>query len=142
MLDALAGYLTLAERLSVNPASFSTAWNFGPDDNVEWPASRIADVAAARFGRGSWQAAAREVALEVPTLLLCSDQARRWLGWRPRLSTREAVEWAIDGYRALLDEGGTDWLREQIAAFAALDRVPRETSAAALVRPERRHAFA
>ena len=142
VLDALAGYLTLAERLAVNPASFSTAWNFGPDDNVEWPAARIADVAAARFGRGSWQAAARELALEVPTLLLCSDQARRWLGWRPLLSTREAVEWAIDGYRALLDESGTDWLREQIAAFAALDRVPRETAAAALARPERRHAFA
>ena len=26
VLDALAGYLTLAERLAVNPASFSTAW--------------------------------------------------------------------------------------------------------------------
>ena len=35
VLDALAGYLLLAERLAANPASFSTAWNFGPDEDEE-----------------------------------------------------------------------------------------------------------
>ena len=35
VLDALAGYLLLAERLAANPASFSTAWNFGPDEDDE-----------------------------------------------------------------------------------------------------------
>ncbi len=142
VLDALAGYLGLAERLAVNPASFSTAWNFGPEENLEWPAARIADVAAARFGSGSWQAAARELALEVPTLQLSSDQARRWLAWRPRLSTREAVEWAIDGYRALLCEGDTGWLTGQIAAYEALDRVPRRAGAVAAAGAGRHHAFA
>ena len=35
-------------------------------------------------------------------LLLSSEQARRWLGWRPRLATEQSVIWAVDGYRALL----------------------------------------
>jgi CDP-glucose 4,6-dehydratase len=142
VLDALAGYLTLAEKLAVNPASFSTAWNFGPDEEAGWTAARIADVAAARFGAGSWRAGARELAIEVPTLLLSSDQAKRWLGWRPRLATQEAVEWTIDGYRRLLGEGDAGWLVEQIRAYAADDRVPRPSGTIALPRPERRHAYA
>jgi CDP-glucose 4,6-dehydratase len=142
VLDALAGYLTLAEKLAVNPASFSTAWNFGPDEEAGWTAARIAEVAAARFGAGSWRAAPRELAIEVPTLLLSSEQAKRWLGWRPRLATQEAVEWAIDGYRRLLCAGDAGWLVEQIGAYAADDRVPRPAGALALPRPERRHAYA
>ena len=58
-----------------------------------------------RFGGGSWRAAASDLAIEVPMLLLSSDQAHRWLGWRPRLATEEAVAWAVDGYRALLRAG-------------------------------------
>jgi CDP-glucose 4,6-dehydratase len=83
VLDALAGYLLLAERLAGNPASFSTAWNFGPDEEVAWTARRVAEVAAERFGGGCWRAGGTELAVEVPTLLLSSEQARRWLGWRP-----------------------------------------------------------
>ena len=51
VLDALAGYLLLAERLAANPASFSTAWNFGPDEDESWTAARIAEVAAAAVRR-------------------------------------------------------------------------------------------
>ena len=142
VLDALAGYLGLAERLAVNPASFSTAWNFGPEDLEGWTAAEIADVAAERFGGGRWRAAACPPAIEVPTLLLNAEQARRWLGWRPRLSTRQAVEWAVDGYRALLREGDTAWLGAQIRAYETADRVPRLPADAPPARAERRHAFA
>jgi CDP-glucose 4,6-dehydratase len=142
VLDALAGYLALAERLAANPASFSTAWNFGPDEDVGWTAARIADVAAERFGGGSWRSAASDLAVEVPTLLLSSEQARRWLGWRTRLTTEQAVGWAIDGYRALLREHDTSWLTDQIRSFAATDRVPRPVVLAPPARPERLHAYA
>ncbi len=142
VLDALSGYLVLAERLAANPASFSTAWNFGPDDNVEWTAARIADLAAERFGGGAWRPAASDLGIEVPTLLLSSEQARRWLGWRTRLSTERAVEWAIAGYRALLRDHDTSWLIEQIQAFSALDRVPQPAALTPRARPERLYACA
>lgn len=121
VLDALAGYLVLAERLAGNASSFSTAWNFGPSQEASWTAAQVADAAAERFGCGAWRAAADDPGIEVPTLLLSSEQARRWLGWQPRLDTAEAVAWAVDGYRALLRDGGIDWLVEQIHAFAALE---------------------
>lgn len=140
VLDALAGYLLLAERLVANPASFSTAWNFGPDEDVVWTARQIAEAAAERFGGGRWRVGERDLAVEVPTLLLSSEQARRWLGWRPRLATEEAVHWAVDGYRALLRERDATWLLDQIRTYGALDRVPRR--AESQPRRERLHAYA
>jgi CDP-glucose 4,6-dehydratase len=121
VLDALAGYLLLAERLSASPASFATAWNFGPEEaTAGWTTARVAEAVADRFGRGEWRAAASDVSVEVPTLLLSSEQAQRWLPWRPRLSTEEAVAWAVDGYRQLLRERGTGWLVDQIHRFEDL----------------------
>lgn len=117
VLDALAGYLLLAERLAANPASFSTAWNFGPAQDSCWTAAQVADLAAERYGAGEWRAAASDLTIEVPTLLLASGQAQRWLGWHPRLATEDAVAWSVDGYRSLLKHGNTHWLTAQIHAF-------------------------
>lgn len=142
VLDALAGYLMLAERLAVNPASFSTAWNFGPDQDTCWTAAQVAEAAADRFGAGSWRAAASDLAIEVPLLLLSSDQAQRWLGWRPRLTTEDAVGWAVDGYHALLRQGGTRWLVDQIHAFGAIEPGHARTGYPLPARPEQLHAYA
>ena len=142
VLDALAGYLELAERLHEEPATFSTAWNFGPDAYAVWTAARVADAAVRRFGAGSWQAAETGIPIEVPTLMLSSERAQRRLGWRPRLGTAEAVAWTVDGYRELLREGSCDWLARQIQAFAAL-AAPMTPSSAPAARPgEPAHAVA
>ncbi|MFO1075241.1 MAG: CDP-glucose 4,6-dehydratase [Geminicoccaceae bacterium] len=124
VLDALAGYLELAERLYHEPAACSTAWNFGPDAYAIWTAARVADAAVKRFGTGSWQAAGTGIPIEVPTLMLSSERAQRRLGWRPRLGTAEAVAWAVDGYRELLREASCAWLVRQIHAFEELAAPP------------------
>jgi CDP-glucose 4,6-dehydratase len=121
VLDALSGYLLLAERLCAEPGAHATAWNFGPEPDATWTAARVADAAAARFGAGSgWRSAdAATPGVEVPTLLLSSERARRRLGWQPRLTTAEAVAWTVDGYRELLlRHGGCGWLTRQIQTFA------------------------
>lgn len=142
VLDALAGYLVLAQRLAVNPASFSTAWNFGPSQDAVWTAAQVADAAVEHFGDGAWQAVASDSSIEVPMLLLSSDQAHRWLGWQPRLQTEDAVAWAVDGYRALLQQGDTRWLVRQIHAFEALGPSHAPAAAISSVRPGLAHAYA
>jgi CDP-glucose 4,6-dehydratase len=140
VLDALSGYLLLAERLASESAAHAMAWNFGPDQDPSWTAGRIADTAAERFGRGEWRRAAGDLGPEVPTLLLSSERARRRLGWQPRLATEDAVAWAVDGYRALLAGGGASWLTRQIRAYEGLASpalLPLD-----LLRSERRHAYA
>lgn len=120
VLDALSGYLQLAERLHRQPAAFSAAWNFGPESGVSWTAAEVANAAADRFGGGVWQVAGDVPTIEVPTLLLSSERAQRRLGWRPRLRTADAVAWTVDGYRELLRHGSTEWLIGQIHAYEAL----------------------
>ena len=142
VLDALAGYLVLAQRLAANPASFSTAWNFGPSQDAVWTAAQVADAAVERFGAGAWHAVASDVAIEVPMLLLSSEQAHRWLGWHPRLATEDAVAWAVDGYRALLQQGDTRWLVRQIHDFEALAPSHAQAATIASVRPGLAHAYA
>jgi CDP-glucose 4,6-dehydratase len=120
VLDALSGYLLLAERLWDDPAPHAGAWNFGPDQDLCWTAAEVAEAAAERLGAGIWRLAEGAVPIEVPTLLLSSEQAQRRLGWRPRLATADAVAWTVDSYRELLLKGETGWLADQIEAFEAL----------------------
>ncbi len=48
VLEPLAGYLTLAERLYDEPSAFAEGWNFGPSEEdarpVSWVASRIGEA--------------------------------------------------------------------------------------------------
>jgi CDP-glucose 4,6-dehydratase len=121
VLDALSGYLLLAERLATTPSAYSSTWNFGPAGGASWTAADVAQAAAARFGAGIWRWAADATTVEVPTLLLSSDKACQRLGWQPRLDTATAVAWTVDGYRALLRGTAIDWLPEQIRAFMTLE---------------------
>ncbi|MFN0314716.1 MAG: CDP-glucose 4,6-dehydratase [Burkholderiales bacterium] len=100
VLDALSGYLVLAEKLCGDAKSYGQAWNFGPDTHSE---QTVAQMVGA-FSR-LWDRPVRHEILSTPqphesaTLRLDSDRARRQLGWRPQLSTDEALAWTVEWYR-------------------------------------------
>ena len=103
VLDCLAGYLRLAERLLAeadNPA-WCSAWNFGPEAGDVWPVGRLADSFCAAWGQeAGWRDALEPGAPpETGFLSLCIDKAGRDLGWRPRWSTAEAVDRAAAWYK-------------------------------------------
>src|SRR5215217_3911738 len=87
VLDPLAGYLRLAERLAES-ADYADAWNFGPAgaDTVRWVVDRV---------RERWPLAVQVSpagdAVEAPALRLDAAKARERLGWEPRLATSEAL---------------------------------------------------
>ena len=103
VLEPLSGYLTLAARLlGDNGASFADAWNFGPEPqaflNVERLARTLCDA---------WGAGAPPLRLgvgggphEAGMLTLDSSKAHAALGWRPRLSSDEAIRLTAQWYRA------------------------------------------
>jgi len=102
VLDSLGGYLRLAELLWSDPASFSTAWNFGPVQNdvrsVRWVAQRFTELWPADF---SWQVDPAPQPNEAQILSLDSSRARIKLAWRPRLDPEGALRWALDWYCAV-----------------------------------------
>ncbi|GBD43049.1 CDP-glucose 4,6-dehydratase [bacterium HR40] len=114
VLDALYGYLLLAQEAARDPHGFSGAWNFGPDD-AGWTVAELAERFLAAWGGGRWQPAPPRPGLELPVQGLCARKAREKLGWQPLLGLARAVAWTVEGYRALLAGDDDGWLDRQIA---------------------------
>lgn len=141
VLDALSGYLRLAQALVLDPVRFAGAWNFGPEPGSEWTVAELAAAVSRRLGAGPWQIEAVPPAVDAPLQRLSIERAKKRLGWRPLLSTAEAVEWTVDGYRQLLEAGRADWLTDQIRRYGDRlgGREPRPFSAPAELELEVRH---
>jgi CDP-glucose 4,6-dehydratase len=135
VLEPIAGYLLLAEKLLARDESFADAWNFGPWDDDAWPVERIATTMARRWGGGAtWFRDGHQSIHEAGLLKLDSSKARAELGWQPRLRLDIALEWLVDWYRAW--QGGTDmqsFTLKQIAEYAqaGAPSLPEEASEAA-----------
>jgi CDP-glucose 4,6-dehydratase len=120
VLEPLAGYLLLAERLWRGDAQ--EAWNFGPPPDDVQPVSFIVDrlFAAENAGR-TWRLAEGHQPHEANFLSLDASKARAMLGWRPRLPLPQALDWTYDWYTR--QAGGEDARQltvEQIARYTAL----------------------
>ena len=122
VLDALAGYLALAERLSDQPARYGQAWNFGPGRHGEWSVGRVADRVCRQLG-GSWHHQPRAASVENPTLRLDSRAAGAALDWWPQLSIEETLDWTVQGYERLLRDHDDSWLADDVCTFE--DRLTR-----------------
>jgi len=101
VLDPLAGYLQLAERLHEDGEPYAESWNFSPREDdaraVGWLVERLQSA----WGVApSWQPQEGPRPHEHIYLKLDSSKARALLDWRPRLEVAEAVDWIVDWYRA------------------------------------------
>lgn len=101
VLDALYGYLTLAERLWEQPAEHADAWNFGPTEAHVLPVSMLADDICRHWGGGaSWEHDGGEHPHEAKRLTLNAEKARTRLGLERSTSYETTIEWTVDWYRA------------------------------------------
>jgi CDP-glucose 4,6-dehydratase len=101
VLEPLAGYITLAERLLQEGRDYASAWNFGPADEDTLPVARIADVMSDLLGSGTgWERDKAENPHEARYLKLDTSKARTLLGWRPVLGIDRALEWVADWFLA------------------------------------------
>lgn len=92
VLDALSGYLLVAERLLEGRDECATAWNFGPSDQDNKPVRWIVEQLLAEWGADGWQRPdAGEQPHEAAQLRLDSSRARAELGWKPALTLDDAV---------------------------------------------------
>jgi CDP-glucose 4,6-dehydratase len=123
VLDALSGYLTLAQRLVEEGPRFAGGWNFGPatdsGHSVSWVVSRAKEM----WGEGAeWTFDETATPHEAHYLKLDCSKARSLLKWKARLSTEEALAWAVEWYRAFY--GGKYDDSKSVMAFT-LDRIER-----------------
>jgi CDP-glucose 4,6-dehydratase len=103
VLEPLAGYLLLAERLHADGQGFGEAWNFGPVDGEEWPVQRLVEQLTAAWGGGAaWRLDERPQPHEASYLKLDATKAVVRLGWKPRWSVGQALEQIVAWHQAFL----------------------------------------
>lgn len=122
VLEALGGYLMIAERLIAGERMFADAWNFGPADDDARPVSWI--VARLRTAWGGDAAAPMRDSgprpHEAGLLRLDCAKARAALGWQPVLTLDQALAWIVEWHKAV--GSGADAravTQRQIADYAA-----------------------
>jgi CDP-glucose 4,6-dehydratase len=101
VLEPLAGYILMAERLVAEPEGGPPALIFGPPATGCWAVARVADTVLAAWGSGRWVDGYKAGAPpEARALSLDAGLASRTLGWRPRLDVDGAIRWTVDWWRA------------------------------------------
>lgn len=123
VLEPLAGYLVLAQRLVEDGAPFAEGWNFGPRDEDARPVQWIVEQLAERWGQGArWRLDDGAHPHEARFLKLDIAKARERLGWAPRWRLADALQrivawqqaWlAGDDVRALCLAQIDDYVRPQ-----------------------------
>lgn len=100
VLEAISGYLVLAIKLYKDPERFADAYNFGPLPDDHLSVQQLVDLFITCWGDGSWiDVSSAETPHEAGLLKLDITKARRELGWTPRLSAQDAVNWTVEWYK-------------------------------------------
>jgi len=118
VLDPLAGYLILAEKLWEDRERFSEAWNFGPIE--EHSVSSIVDNLMTFWGSDlKWEQTGSKHPHEAGRLALDSSKARMSLEWSPQVPIKTCLESIVEWYKAYSDEQNMRTFTEgQIKQFA------------------------
>jgi len=107
VLDALRGYLLLAERLVADPDSCDPAYNFGPPPGPAASVGELVAGIASRWGDGvASRVADGDHPHEATMLQLDSAKARQELGWRPLIPLTEGLDLTTAWYREFVGGRG------------------------------------
>ncbi len=121
VLEPLSGYLQLAAAQYAEPASFSQAWNFGPQATGHLTVAEVTEEVIRHWGSGEWrlaaptggdQAAASSPLHEATYLKLDISKAVSLLKWRPVFTASQAVAETVQWYRQHASLGGRFNARE------------------------------
>jgi CDP-glucose 4,6-dehydratase len=120
VLDCISGYLRYIEHLHGQRRAVPPTLNFGPLDTADMTVADVADVVGRRLGNAiPWRTASTQFAPEKQLLSLDCRLAKQVLGWSPRLSIADTLEWTAEWYAAFAN--GSDPLSlvcSQIDRFA------------------------
>ncbi len=101
VLEPLAGYLRLAECLSLQGSSFAGGWNFGPVESAAQPVAYLVQQLAKLWGSEARWSYDKDVQPHEDNFLrLDCSKSRTRLGWKPQFDLETALSWVVDWYSA------------------------------------------
>jgi CDP-glucose 4,6-dehydratase len=119
VLEPLAGYLVLCQRLWEAGPAYAEAWNFGPHDQDARSAAQVVARLSELWGNGAaWEPDDDPHPHEAHHLKLDCSKAITRLGWRSRWGLEQVLEATVAWYRAY-QEGleMRDFTLSQVAAY-------------------------
>lgn len=106
VLEALGGYLMIAEALLEGRSECAAAWNFGPSDDDARPVHWIVEEMLAAWGSEvGWTKPDGPQPHEAVLLRLDCSKARSELHWRPRLRLKEALTKVVEWHKEVAANG-------------------------------------
>jgi CDP-glucose 4,6-dehydratase len=111
VLEPLAGYLQLGQKLLEDNKKYEGPWNFGPDSSGALSVSDLLNRMKAK-----WKAVPDKTLHETTMLQLDSSKARIQLPWKPVWSIDQQLEMTAEWYRAY-QSNGTVISKDQLAAY-------------------------
>ncbi len=100
VLEPLAGYLGLAERLYSDGKAYADAWNFGPEETDARTVAWLVDYLCRQVSSASWESDSLSHPHEAHTLRLDMSRSRIQLGWHPRWSLNVALDMVLLWHKA------------------------------------------
>lgn len=101
VLEPLAGYLILAEKLFTDGSEYAEGWNFGPLDSESRSVRWVIDQFTQAWGQGaSWVQNGQPQPHEATQLKLDCSKARCRLEWKPRWSAIQSIDKIVEWHKA------------------------------------------
>ena len=116
VLECLAGYLFLGQRLLQKRQEFADAWNFGPGLDDCCTVKKVLISLQAHWPELKWESTAVPQPHEATHLYLDHSKATNKLGWQPIWSLDQAIEATMDWYRQFHEKGNV-LTGEQLADY-------------------------
>ena len=116
VLDCLAGYLLLGQKLLEARRECAVAWNFGPDQEDNRTVADVLGLLKSHWPELEWERARDSQAHEATLLSLDPAKAKSILNWRQVWKIEQALKATTDWYRRF-DTGGAIGSRDQLAAY-------------------------
>ncbi|MCL2623425.1 MAG: CDP-glucose 4,6-dehydratase [Planctomycetaceae bacterium] len=120
VLEPLAGYLLLGQKLLEGEKKYAQAWNFGPDAEGIVTVGELAEHAQTHWNalKINMTPQKNQGLYETSHLALDCSKAKRRLGWKSVWSLEETVKHTMDWYREYYENKKIATL-DQLSQFAA-----------------------
>ncbi len=121
VLEPLYGYLLLASKMYENGAKYYGAWNFGPDSESVITVKTLVDIILQKWGSGSWNNLSKKNDLHEAKLLnLDCTKTKKYLGWKPKLTIDQAIEYTINWYKNYQNIDVMELCNKQIREYSEI----------------------
>lgn len=100
VLEPLAGYLRLGQKLLEDGEKYAQGYNFGPEMNKNFKVCEVARMVANIWGNGSVEVGKGDGLHEATLLQLNIEKAEKELGVKPVYSAKEAIIKTTEWYKA------------------------------------------